>query len=103
LDNAVRYTDSGGRVSVAVWRDEGEAVVSVADTGAGIPQRDLERIFERFYRVDVARSRATGGTGLGLSIVRHVVEGHGGTVSVTSQLGEGSTFLVKIPAGGGEG
>jgi two-component system, OmpR family, phosphate regulon sensor histidine kinase PhoR len=96
LDNAVRYSEPGGIVTVRVEKQRDEAVVSVSDTGTGIPQRDLERIFERFYRVDVARSRATGGTGLGLSIVRHVVESHGGTVSVDSQLGVGSTFTIRL-------
>lgn len=98
LDNAVRYTEAGGRVTVEVGREGDEAVISVTDTGAGIPQRDLERIFERFYRVDVARSRAKGGTGLGLSIVRHVVDSHGGKVSVESELGSGSTFTIRLPA-----
>ena len=72
-------------------------MVDVADTGEGIPTADLDRVFERFYRVDTARSRETGGTGLGLAIVRHVVEGHGGRVSVTSELGQGSTFTVELP------
>ncbi len=97
LDNAIRYTGPGGTVTVDVHRRGDEAVVAVSDTGVGIPQRDLERIFERFYRVDVARSRATGGTGLGLSIVRHVVENHGGAVTVDSQLGAGSTFTIRLP------
>ena len=69
----------------------------MSDTGEGIPTRDIERVFERFYRVDSARSRVTGGTGLGLSIVRHVVEGHGGRVSVDSELGAGSTFTIRLP------
>ena len=73
-------------------------MVRVRDTGVGIPQRDLPRIFERFYRVDQARSRETGGTGLGLSIVKHVCENHGGTVTVASELGQGSTFEVRLPA-----
>ena len=71
--------------------------ISVIDQGVGIPQRDLDRIFERFYRVDRARSRSTGGTGLGLSIVRHVASNHGGDVSVTSVEGEGSTFVLRLP------
>lgn len=97
LDNAVRYSDPGAVVTIRLDRQGDEAVVAVTDTGTGIPQRDLERIFERFYRVDVARSRATGGTGLGLSIVRHVVESHGGQVNVESQLGSGSTFTIRLP------
>jgi signal transduction histidine kinase/HAMP domain-containing protein len=100
LDNAVRYTQSGGSVAVDVGLQGGEAVVSVSDTGEGIPTRDIERVFERFYRVDSARARATGGTGLGLSIVKHVVESHGGQVSVRSELGVGSTFTIRLPLDG---
>jgi two-component system phosphate regulon sensor histidine kinase PhoR len=74
-----------------------EAVLRINDTGEGIPTRDLDRVFERFYRVDNARARATGGTGLGLAIVKHVVESHGGSVSVESELGAGSTFIVHLP------
>jgi len=98
VDNAIRYTKPGGRVDVTVLSEGGEVVLSVADTGVGIPTRELPRIFERFYRVDRARSRETGGTGLGLSIVKHVVENHGGTVSVTSELGRGTCFEVRLPA-----
>jgi two-component system, OmpR family, phosphate regulon sensor histidine kinase PhoR len=97
IDNAIRYTSSGGAVSVEVRAERDAVVLRVTDTGAGIPQRDLPRIFERFYRVDQARSRETGGTGLGLSIVRHVSENHGGEVTVTSELGQGSTFEVRLP------
>lgn len=98
VDNAIRYTRTGGRVDVVVELDGGEVVLSVSDTGLGIPQRDLPRIFERFYRVDRARSRETGGTGLGLSIVRHVVENHGGRISVESELGRGTRFEIRVPA-----
>jgi two-component system sensor histidine kinase SenX3 len=84
-------------VTVSVRADGGRVALSVADTGVGIPARDLERIFERFYRVDRARSRLTGGTGLGLSIVRHVAANHGGTVRVESVEGEGSTFTLSLP------
>ncbi|MFB3739795.1 MAG: sensor histidine kinase [Candidatus Velamenicoccus archaeovorus] len=98
VDNAIRYTRRGGRVDVSVEADDGRVVLTVADTGLGIPTRDLPRVFERFYRVDRARSRETGGTGLGLAIVKHVVENHGGTVDVTSELGHGSTFTVTLPA-----
>ena len=96
-DNALRYTEEGGRIAVNLDRRNGEAALTVTDTGVGIPGRDLGRIFERFYRVDVARSRGTGGTGLGLAIVKHVAERHGGTVMVESLLGEGSTFVLRIP------
>jgi signal transduction histidine kinase len=96
--NGIQYNREGGRVDVRV-AEAGEAgwTLEVVDTGIGIPQQDLQRIFERFYRVDVARSRETGGTGLGLSIVRHAVERHGGTVGVESLLGEGTTFRVTLP------
>ena len=96
-DNALRYTEEGGRIEVALYELDGEAALTVTDTGVGIPGRDLGRIFERFYRVDVARSRRTGGTGLGLAIVKHVAERHGGTVMVESLLGEGSTFVLRVP------
>ncbi|HSJ82222.1 MAG TPA: ATP-binding protein [Acidimicrobiia bacterium] len=97
LDNAVRYTPSGGSIDVELTLVDGEVLLRVVDTGEGIPTRDLERVFERFYRVDSARARATGGTGLGLAIVKHVVESHGGRVEVLSELGLGSTFTVRLP------
>jgi two-component system sensor histidine kinase SenX3 len=97
LDNAVKYSDQGREVEVGATAHDGAVVVWVRDQGIGIPARDLERIFERFYRVDKARSRATGGTGLGLSIVRHVAEAHGGDVTVESTEGEGSTFKLTLP------
>jgi len=99
LDNAVKYTEPGGRIEVATSSPLGRIVVTVTDSGIGVPGRDLERIFERFYRVDQARSRDTGGTGLGLAIVRNVAQAHGGEVSVTSVEGQGSTFTVVFPAG----
>jgi two-component system phosphate regulon sensor histidine kinase PhoR len=98
VDNAIRYTGHGGRVDIDVTGDGEYVVLRVSDTGVGIPTRDLPRVFERFYRVDRARSRETGGTGLGLAIVRHVVENHGGDVNVTSELGRGTTFEVRLPA-----
>ena len=100
LDNAIRYTGSGGSVEVALGEEDGRVALTVRDTGIGIPSRDIPRIFERFYRVDRARSRETGGTGLGLSIVRHVVENHGGSIEVESELGRGTTFRVLLPAAG---
>jgi signal transduction histidine kinase len=98
VDNAIRYTKPGGRVHVDVRAEEDVVVFVVSDTGIGIPTRDLDRVFERFYRVDRARSRETGGTGLGLSIVRHVIENHGGTIRVESELGRGTRFEVRLPA-----
>jgi two-component system sensor histidine kinase SenX3 len=97
LDNAVKYSGEESEVRIGVVNDGRQLAISVTDEGIGIPARDLDRIFERFYRVDVARSRQTGGTGLGLSIVRHVVANHEGEVSVDSRLGEGSTFTLRLP------
>lgn len=101
LDNALRFTDSGGSVAVSVGRSGDDAVLRVTDSGIGIPSRDRARVFERFYRVDVARSRETGGTGLGLAIVKHAVERHGGSVNVRSELGRGTTFTIRLPAAAG--
>jgi two-component system, OmpR family, phosphate regulon sensor histidine kinase PhoR len=100
VDNAVRYTSSRGTVRVRLDGSESRAVLQVTDTGEGIPAGELSRIFERFYRVDKARARQTGGTGLGLAIVRHVAESHGGTVTVDSELGRGTTFTVTLPVAG---
>jgi two-component system phosphate regulon sensor histidine kinase PhoR len=97
LDNAVKYTEEGWTVGVKVTQEGHSAIIRVSDTGVGIPEADRFRIFERFYRVDRARSRELGGTGLGLAIVKHIVEAHGGTVTVDSQLRKGSTFSVTIP------
>ncbi len=97
VSNAVQYNQPGGTVEVSIVPQDGQQIIRVADTGIGIPQQDRVRIFERFYRVDTARSRETGGTGLGLSIVRHAVERHGGTIHVDSLLGEGTTFTVTLP------
>lgn len=99
LSNAIRYTLDGA-VSFTLSSRDGTALIEVKDTGIGISREDLPRIFERFYRVDKARSRETGGTGLGLSIVRHIVNAHGGVVEVESTLGEGSTFTVRLPIDG---
>ena len=98
VENAVKYSHAGDAVQVRVRVDDAAVEVMVADQGVGIPARDLDRVFERFYRVDKARSRETGGTGLGLSIVRHVATNHGGEVLVSSQEGEGSTFVLRLPA-----
>jgi len=98
VENAVKYSRTGDVVQVRTRVDDNAVEVMVADQGIGIPSRDLDRVFERFYRVDKARSRETGGTGLGLSIVRHVATNHGGEVLVSSQEGEGSTFVLRLPA-----
>jgi two-component system phosphate regulon sensor histidine kinase PhoR len=96
LENAVKYTPEGG--SVHIFTEDAEAFIriSVADTGIGIPPKDQPRIFERFYRVDEARSREQGGTGLGLAIVKHIVQLHGGDVYVTSEPGKGSIFSFTL-------
>jgi two-component system sensor histidine kinase SenX3 len=101
LDNAVKYSDAGSAVDVrvSVSADGGRVAIDIEDHGIGIPTRDHERIFERFYRVDRGRSRDTGGTGLGLAIVRHVAGNHGGEVKLTSREGDGSTFTLVLPAG----
>src|SRR5688572_833653 len=98
IDNAVRYSHEGDKVQVEVDSGGDEVTLRVTDTGIGIPSRDISRIFERFYRVDRARSRETGGTGLGLAIVKHVVDNHGGSLEVESELGRGTTFRVTLPA-----
>ena len=101
LENAVKYSDEGSSVQVRARTDGRWVDVEVEDHGIGIPRRDLERVFERFYRVDRARSRETGGTGLGLAIVRHVASNHSGEVHVESAEGEGSTFTLRLPVGSG--
>jgi len=98
IDNGIKYTPEGGRITVEARRTGKSVEIAVADTGIGIPPKEIPRIFERFYRVDRARSRAIGGTGLGLSIVKHIVEAHGGTVAVESEFGKGSRFVVSLPA-----
>jgi two-component system, OmpR family, sensor histidine kinase SenX3 len=101
LDNAVKYSDAGSQVTVSAAGDGVDVVMRVEDHGIGIPKADLERVFERFYRVDQARSRTTGGTGLGLAIVRHVATNHQGDVRVQSRLGEGSVFELILPSASG--
>jgi heavy metal sensor kinase len=97
LDNAVKYTPAGGSISIKLTRQNGQAQILVSDTGIGIPQNDQLHIFDRFYRVDKARSRCLGGAGLGLSIVRWIVEAHEGIIEIQSTLGKGSAFVVKLP------
>jgi two-component system sensor histidine kinase SenX3 len=101
LENACKYSEPGSSVEVASRTSGPWLDIEVCDHGIGIPASDLERVFERFYRVDRARSRDTGGTGLGLAIVRHVASNHRGVVRVRSQEGEGSTFTLRLPSGHG--
>jgi signal transduction histidine kinase len=96
LDNAIKYTPEGGRVTVTVREEGGRAELEVADTGVGIPEEQLPQIFERFYRAD--KARAGGGVGLGLAIARQIAEAHGGTIDVQSEPGKGSTFVLRLPA-----
>jgi two-component system sensor histidine kinase SenX3 len=99
LYNAVSYSPDGTRVALGVHLREDVVEIAVTDQGVGIPEDEQERIFERFYRIDPARSRATGGTGLGLAIVKHTVGNHGGEVTVWSQPGNGSTFTIRLVSG----
>jgi signal transduction histidine kinase len=98
LSNALKYTPSGGAVTVDVCSKPSGTEIRVADTGVGIIAKDIPRVFERFYRADNSRSRATGGAGIGLSIAKAIVEAHGGTISAASQPGRGSEFLISLPA-----
>jgi two-component system sensor histidine kinase SenX3 len=98
VTNAVNYSEAGTRVGIGARRVDDTVEVTVTDQGQGIPAAEQERIFERFYRVDAARSRATGGTGLGLAIVKHIATNHGGRVDVTSTVGRGSTFTLRLPS-----
>jgi two-component system phosphate regulon sensor histidine kinase PhoR len=97
LDNAIHYNREGGEIRVVTSRAGQRFRIDVEDTGEGIPQGDLGRIFERFYRVDKSRTRNSGGTGLGLSIAKHAIESQGGSLSVSSRLGAGSTFTIFLP------
>lgn len=101
VDNAIKYTDTG-KIVVKVYKEADEAIISVSDTGIGIPNEARARVFERFFRVDKARSRGTGGTGLGLSIVESIVMQHGGYIQVDSEVGKGSTFIVRLPMENGD-
>jgi two-component system phosphate regulon sensor histidine kinase PhoR len=97
IDNAIKYSEADRAVRIELRKERDSVEVAVVDQGPGIEQRHLERLFERFYRVDQGRSRQLGGTGLGLSIVKHIVNVHGGRVSVESAVGQGSTFSVVLP------
>jgi two-component system, OmpR family, phosphate regulon sensor histidine kinase PhoR len=97
VDNAIKYTHAGGTITLRWFGEDGQAILEVVDTGVGIPEKDLPRIFERFYRVDKARSRELGGTGLGLSIVKHLVHALGGAITVASRIGQGSVFTIRVP------
>lgn len=97
IANAVQYSPDGSRIGIGVHHDDGVVELVVSDQGIGILEEDLPRVFERFFRVDQARSRNTGGTGLGLSIVKHVVQNHGGDIRAWSQIGQGSTFTIRLP------
>jgi two-component system phosphate regulon sensor histidine kinase PhoR len=96
IDNAIKFNREGGTVTIKHHRDQGDRI-SVADSGEGIPAHHLDRLFERFYRADRARSRELGGTGLGLAIVKHLVKAHRGEVSVESRFGEGTQFTIELP------
>jgi two-component system phosphate regulon sensor histidine kinase PhoR len=97
VDNALKYSEPGGKIEVKVLATETAIVIEVQDWGCGIDSAHLPRLFERFYRVDQARSRQLGGTGLGLAIVKHIAQAHGGSVSVNSTLGYGSRFSIHLP------
>jgi two-component system phosphate regulon sensor histidine kinase PhoR len=98
VDNAIKYSGAGSSVRVSAAAEDGAVAIAVRDDGCGIEPRHQERIFERFYRVDPARSREAGGTGLGLAIVKHIAQAHGGRVTVESAPGQGSTFRILLPA-----
>jgi signal transduction histidine kinase len=97
VDNAIKYSKPGGEVKISAHTDDTQVVIEIKDNGIGISQADQQRIFERFYRVDKSRSRTQGGSGLGLAIVKKIAEEHGGTISVESTLGDGSTFQITLP------
>jgi signal transduction histidine kinase len=97
LTNAIRHTPDGGRIPISLTADRREAVLSVAETGCWIPEEDVPKIFDRFFRVDKARSRSSGGSGLGLAICKSIVEAHRGSIGASSRLEQGTTFTVRLP------
>lgn len=97
VDNAIKYTPENGKINVSIYDDNENIIISVKDNGMGIPSEDITRIFERFYRVDKARSRKIGGTGLGLAIVKHIVISLNGNIKVNSTINKGSEFIVTLP------
>ena len=97
LSNAIKYTEENGKISLSLFVSEGILDIVIEDNGIGIPKEDVEHIFDRFYRVDKGRSRQQGGTGLGLSIAKHIVEEHGGSISVRSDFGKGTVFTISLP------
>jgi two-component system, OmpR family, sensor kinase len=97
LENARKYTPEGGSVTIMMTQEDHSAIVSIADTGIGIPAEDVPHVWDRFYRIDQARTRASGGFGLGLAIVRSIVESHGGQVALSSELGKGTTVVLRLP------
>ena len=97
IDNAIKYTPNGGKVIVKQFTKDNNIIIEVIDNGMGIPKEDQSKIFQRFYRVDKARSSSVGGTGLGLAITKHHVNSLNGSISVESEFGEGSKFIVKLP------
>ena len=102
VSNAIKYTPDGGRIRMTAGADGDAVWCTVRDNGIGIPAADLEHVFDRFYRVDKARSRESGGTGLGLSIAREIVLRHGGDITIQSRQGRGTTITLRLPAGGPE-
>ena len=103
VENALRHTPAGEEIVIRAGAENGEARIAVIDRGVGIAPEHLPRLFDRFYRVDTARNRASGGAGLGLSIVKAIAEAHGGSAEVRSELGQGSTFTIRLPRGRGSG